>query len=109
VTWSKLGNPKVASLENCEIGNLSGPLFANPARGWLTLNLGAGGAAATGGILSTEDGGRTWRCSETPANTRLVSAADPLDVWVTSEDRATQASTLYASEDGGQTWRPLKI
>jgi photosystem II stability/assembly factor-like uncharacterized protein len=84
VTWSSLGNPK-NSAARCSGGHLSGPLFASTGRGWLTLNLGAGGAGfSSGGLLRTEDGGKTWRCATTPPNTYLVSAADPLHVWVTS-------------------------
>jgi photosystem II stability/assembly factor-like uncharacterized protein len=38
-----------------------------------------------------------------------VTAADPLHVWVTSEDRATGATTLYATEDGGGTWHAVDL
>ncbi len=48
VSWSSLGNPK-DSAGNCAFGQLGGPLFASAARGWLALNLGAGGANGPGG------------------------------------------------------------
>jgi photosystem II stability/assembly factor-like uncharacterized protein len=62
-----------------------------------------------GGLLRTEDGGKTWNCANTPPNTYLISAADPLHVWVTSRERASGEATLYASDDGGRTWRPLDL
>jgi photosystem II stability/assembly factor-like uncharacterized protein len=109
VSWSSLGNPK-DSAGSCAFGLLGGPLFASAARGWLTLNLGAGGGQGrTGGLLTTEDGGTTWRCSSTPPNTVLVSAADPLHVWVTSYNGGSDTATVYASNDGGRTWRALDL
>jgi photosystem II stability/assembly factor-like uncharacterized protein len=109
VTWSSLGNPK-ASTAGCSGGFLTGLLFASAGRGWLAINLGAGGAGVgPGGLLRTEDGGKTWRCATTPPNTYLVSAADPRHVWVTSQDRGTNLTTLFASDDGGNTWRALDL
>lgn len=107
--WSSLGNPK-DSAANCAFGHLVGPLFASVGRGWLALNLGAGGAAGgSGGLLTTDDGGKTWRCAITPPNTNLVSAADPLHVWVTSQERGSGATALYASDDGGTSWHALDL
>jgi photosystem II stability/assembly factor-like uncharacterized protein len=108
ISWSSLGNPMDFA---CSGGHLSGPLFASTGRGWLTINLGAGGVkVGPGGLLQTEDGGKTWRCMNTPPNTSLVSAADPLHVWVTSEMRGgDEATTLFATDDGGRTWHPLDL
>jgi len=109
LTWSDLGNPKDFTA-NCSGGLLGAPLFASPARGWLALGLGAGGAnVGPGGILKTDDGGRTWRCATTPPNTSLVSAADPLDVWAAGEDRVIQSTALYTTEDAGATWHRLDL
>jgi photosystem II stability/assembly factor-like uncharacterized protein len=109
VSWSMLGNPKDSASPDCSFGHLGGPLFASPTRGWMTLNLGAGGASGPGGLFSTEDGGLTWRCNAALQNTTMVSAGDPLHVWVASENRSTQATTLYASDDGGQTWHAVAL
>ena len=109
LTWSSLGNPQDFTA-NCSGGLLGAPLFASPARGWLALGLGAGGAnVGPGGILKTDDGGRTWRCATTPPNTDLVSAADPLDVWAAGEDRVIQSTALYTTEDAGATWHRLDL
>jgi photosystem II stability/assembly factor-like uncharacterized protein len=109
LSWSNLGNPKVFTT-GCSGGHLAGPLFASPLRGWFGLDLGAGGAnVGPGGILKSEDGGQTWRCSTTPPNTRLVSAADQLHVWAASEDRMTQSTALYTTEDGGTIWHPVNL
>jgi photosystem II stability/assembly factor-like uncharacterized protein len=109
LTWSDLGNPK-DSTGGCAGGNLAGPLFASAQRGWLGLNLGAGGAnVGPVGILKSEDGGRTWRCASTPRNIGVVSAADPLHIWAAGEDRLTQSTALYTTEDAGTTWHSLDL
>jgi hypothetical protein len=108
LSWASLGNPK-DSAAGCSIGQLVGPLFASPTLGWLALNLGAGGVQGTGGLLTTGDGGRTWRCASGLPNTYLVTAADPLHVWVTSVQRGSGATTLYSSDDAGGTWHPLDL
>jgi photosystem II stability/assembly factor-like uncharacterized protein len=110
LTWSSLGNPKATAGASCAFGHLAGPLFASVSRGWLGLNLGAGGAnGGPGGLLSSHDGGKTWKCATTPKNTTLISAANPLEAWVTNEDRETQATTLFATEDGGGSWHPVTL
>lgn len=109
LTWSNLGNPKDFTA-TCSGGHLAGPLFASSVRGWLGLSLGAGGAnVGPGGILKSEDGGRTWDCATTPPNTSLVSAADPLHVWAGGEDRLSQSTALYTTEDAGATWHSLSL
>ena len=67
------------------------------------------GAAALTGLLQTEDGGRSWRCSAVPTNTYLVSAADPAHVWVTTSHLGDEATTLFSSEDGGLTWHAVGL
>lgn len=61
VSWTSFGNPKDTAGGDCSMGFLVGPLFASTTWGWFTLNLGAGGGNGPGGVLTTEDGGRTWR------------------------------------------------
>lgn len=108
-SWPYLGNPKDYT-GGCSGGHLAGPLFASAQRGWLGLNLGAGGAnVGPGGMLRSDDGGRTWRCATTPPNISLVSAADPLRVWAAGEDRLTQSTALYTTEDAGTTWHALDL
>ena len=106
-TWKSLGNPKAVG-GNCWGGQLAGPVFATPTRGWLAENTGAGGAAASTGLLQSEDGGVTWHCERTPTQTTLVSAADPLHVWATRQHAGEEAS-LYSTEDGGLTWRAVNL
>ena len=107
-TWSSLGNPKPTSA-NCTGGQLVGPLFASPTRGWLAENSGAGGAVDVTGLLETEDGGNSWSCSSSPSETDLVSAADPNHIWVTSNSRSDEATALYSSNDGGTSWHALNL
>jgi|SRR5215472_3347236 len=106
--WSSIGNPK-GDIGSCTSGHLVGPLFASVSRGWLAVNLGAGGVKGElGGILATDDGGVTCQCVNTPPNTTLISAADPLHVWATSQDQSG-ATTVYATDDGGRTWHALDL
>ena len=106
--WSSLGNPK-GDAGGCTFGHLVGPVFASVSRGWLALNLGAGGAkGGPGGILATDDGGATWQCMDTPPNTNLISAADVLHIWATSQDQSG-VTTVYATDDGGRIWHPLDL
>jgi photosystem II stability/assembly factor-like uncharacterized protein len=108
-SWSNLGNPKVFTA-GCSGGHLAGPLFASAQAGWLGLSLGAGGAmVGPGGILKSQDSGQTWRCATTPPNIRLLSAADPLNVWAAGDDRRTGSTTLYTSGDAGATWHPINL
>jgi photosystem II stability/assembly factor-like uncharacterized protein len=108
-SWSSLGNPKTSAAGNCWGGHLVGPLFASPDLGWLAENIGAGGAAATTGLLQTRDGGKTWHCANQPVNSYIVSAADPLHVWVMSNPTTQASSAIFTSEDGGASWRQLKL
>lgn len=110
-TWTYLNNPKSFAF-NCSGGHLAGPLFASATTGWFGLNLGAGGAnAGPGGVMTSHDGGLSWRCATSPPNISLVSAADPLHLWASGPDRSSneQSSGLYSSEDGGKTWHRLRF
>lgn len=107
-SWSSVGNPKPTDT-NCVGGHLVGPVFASRTDGWLAENTGAGGAKATTGLLATHDRGVTWRCLAQPSNTYLVSAADAMHLWVTSNRLGDDATTLLASDDGGTSWRPLSL
>lgn len=108
-SWSSLGNSKTLAGGNCWGGHLVGPLFASSTRGWLAENTGAGGVKATTGLLTTDDGGVTWRCLAQPTNTYLVSAADPMHLWTTSNRPDDNATALFASDDGGTSWKPLNL
>lgn len=107
VTWKSLGNPKAAG-GNCWGGQLASPVFATPTRGWLAENTGAGGAAASTGLLRSDDGGSSWQCENAPTQTTLISAADPQHVWAARQHAAIDGS-LYSSEDGGLTWGAVKL
>ena len=51
----------------------------------------------------------SWRCFSSPSNTYLVSAADPLHLWVTSNNIENGGTTVYSSDDGGSGWRALSL
>jgi hypothetical protein len=42
-------------------------------------------------------------------NSYVVSAADPLHVWVMSNPTTQASSAIFTSEDGGASWRQLKL
>jgi hypothetical protein len=103
--WTSLGNPKAQA---CAGGHIAGPVFASRTRGWAGLTLGAGGASGTGGLIRTEDGGRTWTCSTDPPNVGALSAADADNVWLRSDRRDNATSALFTSPDGGRSWKQLR-
>src|SRR2546423_1014936 len=109
LSWSNLANPKDVTA-NCSGGHLAGPLFASIGRGWIGLNLGAGGAnVGPGGILKSEDGGRTWGCATTAPNTSLISAADPLHGWAAGADRRKPSTPLFTPGGAGATWHRVDL
>lgn len=107
-TWSSLANPKdnviAGTPASCVFGHFDSPLFASPQIGWLGLSRGAGGAAGSGGMMRTDDGGRTWTCSALPPDVDRMSAADPTNVLALSRDPQTAAYALRLSRDGGRSW-----
>lgn len=103
-TWASLGNPKESA---CSSGQLRGPVFASDRTGYLGLDPGAGGVGATGGLMSSADGGRTWRCLTTPRNVTIISVADATNAWAISVDRSSGTTSLYRTTDAGSTWLAL--
>lgn len=103
-TWTSLGNPKAIA---CGGGHLRGPVFASDRIGYLGLDLGAGGVDAPGGVMSTVDGGRTWRCLTMPRNVTVISAADAMNAWAISVDRSSGTTVIYRTTDAGSTWVKL--
>lgn len=108
-SWSSLANPKdnVVPGTLCTFGHLAGPLFASPQIGWLGVSRGAGGVAGTGGIMRTDDGGRTWACSSGAPEAERLSAADPDRILALSRDPRTAAYALWLSTDSGRSWSPI--
>ena len=107
-SWHHLGNPK-SGTGACTIGQLDGPFFASPQRGWLPINRGAGGAVVEAGHLATEDGGLTWSCAATPANTVLASPADPQHWWITAWGAHGTVASIYSTSDGGAHFELLRL
>jgi photosystem II stability/assembly factor-like uncharacterized protein len=78
--------------------------FADDAHGWA--------ATASGHLLATADGGRTWRQLADPPGTSTaegarpvneVAFADDLDGCVSSQTSLGEASS-HVTSDGGQSW-----
>jgi hypothetical protein len=53
---------------------------------------------AAGVVLTTSDGGRSWRVLTAPAGAQTICFSDPQDGWLGA------AGLLYRSTDGGRTW-----
>jgi photosystem II stability/assembly factor-like uncharacterized protein len=108
-SWSSLANPKdnAAGAAPCTTGHLAGPLFASPQIGWLGVSRGAGGVVGSGGVLRTDDGGRTWTCSAGAPEAERLSPADPDHVLALSRDPRTAAYALWLSTDSGRSWSPI--
>jgi hypothetical protein len=54
-----------------------------------------------GVVLTTSDGGRTWRTLATPADAQTVCFSDPRHGWLGAAGR------LYRTSDGGRNWTVL--
>ncbi len=85
----------------------AGPVFASLQIGWFGLSHGTGGAAVTGGIMRTEDGGSTSTCSVVPPGVERVSAADPDHVLALTRDAQTAGYAVWVSMDSGRSWTPI--
>ena len=82
--------------------------FTDDAHGWA--------ATASGHLLATADGGRTWRQMPDPPGTSRaggarpfneVAFADELDGCVSSQT-ALGIPSSYVTSDGGRTWRQVE-
>lgn len=106
-TWSDLGNPKDSA--TCSGGHLGPPSFSDRdlRTGVIPISLGAGGVlVGSGGLLLTNDGGRTWTCGTTPPNVTSALAVMGSVVAV-SNDRAVNADTVWIRSASGVWSRVL--
>ena len=81
--------------------------FISPATGFAVAGgRNVGGAdpempVLGGVVLTTSDGGRTWRRLATPANAQTVCFGDPRHGWLGAD------GLLYRTADGGRDWTVL--
>ena len=81
--------------------------FISPATGFAVAggrNVGGAGPETPvlgGVVLSTSDGGRTWRRLATPADAQTVCFGDPRHGWLGAD------GLLYRTSDGGRDWTVL--
>jgi len=81
--------------------------FISPATGFAVAggqNVGGTDPAMPvlgGVVLTTSDGGRTWRTLATPANAQTACFSDPRHGWLGA------AGLLYRTSDGGKDWTVL--
>ena len=81
--------------------------FISPTTGFAVAGGRNGGTVNTlppdqgGVVLTTGNGGRTWRKVATPANAQTVCFSDPQHGWLGA------AGLLYRTSDGGRNWTVL--
>jgi photosystem II stability/assembly factor-like uncharacterized protein len=101
-TWQQLSTTPIASLA-----------FGDATHGWATMWSLAGPelGGPAGDVISTADGGRTWRMQANPCPGSIgwpvaVSFPDPLHGWIgcTANGASTNPKGVVATEDGGETW-----
>ena len=102
-SWTDLGNPKNSA--TCTGGHLGSPSFSETdgRTGYIPISLGAGGVrSGDGGLLLTDDGGRTWRCETTPPNVTRVVAVMGV-AFAVSHDRVVGTDSVWRRVTGGWT------
>jgi photosystem II stability/assembly factor-like uncharacterized protein len=79
--------------------------FVGPTRGWMDLSL--DGMLGEGVLLSTNDGGATWRLAHgSPTIAAAVRFVTPREGWLAG---GQGGGSLYASHDGGRTWARVEL
>ena len=68
---------------------------------YLTVCVGSGGMATTGGIFASDDYGATWQTSDAPARSWYELTADATGQYLAA---AAFQSFIYVSSDYGLTW-----
>lgn len=100
-TWA-ISHMKVPSQKPAELDGWGWIDFVDPHHGWVVLHANSSSAFSWGLLLSTEDGGQTWKeLPQAPIAGRPVFAT-PQDGWISGNGGP---KGMYSTHDGGRTWQ----
>jgi photosystem II stability/assembly factor-like uncharacterized protein len=116
-TWTTLQRPEIpwwgpTPRLASAAGFLGAPQFTSATAGWIRIDTGAG--AGAGGVLLTNDGGRTWRRSNGDSGIWSVGALAPVDARVAvatvhAYEGSDSTTFLARTVDGALTWQRLPL
>ena len=95
--------PKLADWQEAALAGFYGIFFLDYEHGW--LGAGFAGGAHTGKLLSTDDGGKTWRWINSPGPSGSFRFVTLQDGWLAGGPDYK----LYATHDGAQTWQEVSL
>ena len=87
--------------------------FTSPTAGWLVGDAcptsPVDPVACVGHLLTTTDGGQTWRDATLPIKGASLALAHPApsDGWIVASDSGPGPTDLIVTHDGGATWQTL--
>jgi hypothetical protein len=79
--------------------------FADTNTGWLAVKLASGANFSLGSLLSTGDGGKSWKRIDLPAAGR-IKFIDKQRGWLSG---GPGGHDLYMTADGGQNWTAIQL
>ena len=115
-TW-KGSAPQMSNLmmEFFAVGQVG---FLDELHGWLLAHLGAGMSHDYVTLLTTSDGGASWRYVVDPEKNNLPMSCYKDNAWFLNEHTGFVAGTcggviyglyFYSTLDGGETWNPVEL
>lgn len=115
-TW-KGSAPQMSNLmmEFFAVGQIG---FSDELHGWLLAHLGAGMSHDYVTLLTTSDGGASWRYVVDPEKNNLPMSCYKDSAWFLNEHTGFVAGTcggviyglyFYSTSDGGETWNPVEL
>jgi photosystem II stability/assembly factor-like uncharacterized protein len=79
--------------------------FADTNHGWATVQLNSNTAVSIGVLLSTEDGGKTWKSRKSPPVAGSIHFVTATNGWLAGGPN----EELYATYDSGDTWKKVVL
>ncbi|HCE16812.1 MAG TPA: hypothetical protein DEQ80_03035 [Anaerolinea thermolimosa] len=92
--------------------------FLDELHGWLLAHLGAGMSHDYVALLTTSDGGASWRYVVDPEKNNLPMSCYKDSAWFLNKQTGFVAGTcggviyglyFYSTSDGGETWNPVNL
>ena len=90
---------------NCRPSGEARMQFTSERDGWINLTLESGSAFDFGDLLTTQDGGSTWKVVPGPGTSGELRFIDRQNGWVVSRD----GDKLWMTHDNAKTWKQVSL